>query len=84
VVAVSPTGILAAVPAEDGTEEEWAKAYPAPKAAPKAEVPVVADEPAAQTFPHHTGFGNFTLSNGSVVKGKQDALKAQAVLDEAS
>lgn len=33
-------------------------------------------------WPKHLGFGKYELSNGELVKGKEDALKAQALLDE--
>lgn len=75
-------GVIAPVPAEDGAEDAFYKAYPAVEASVEDEA-VADDEPTEQTFPHHTGFGNFALSDGSTVKGKQAALQAQAALDGA-
>lgn len=38
-------------------------------------------EPETQ-WPKHTGGGNYELSNGEKIKGKEDALKAQAEIDK--
>lgn len=49
--------------------------------------PVVADEDEAEpdgedvAYPRHTGFGRYELSDGSVVQGKDAAVKAQAELE---
>ncbi len=69
-------GILAAVPAEDGTAGEFAKAY-------GAAVVAVEDEPdASVVFPKSVGFGNYKLSDGSTVKGKEAAVEAEAALND--
>lgn len=36
----------------------------------------------AKTFPHHVGGGTYELSNGQKVKGKDEALEAEAALKE--
>ncbi|MFW6029144.1 MAG: hypothetical protein ACOCRO_02700 [Halanaerobiales bacterium] len=33
-------------------------------------------------FPYHKGGGNYELSNGETVKGKEDAIAAQEALDK--
>lgn len=71
-------GILATVPAENGTAEEFAAAY---GSAPVEENVVEDDEPAAVTFPKSVGFGNYKLSDGSTVKGKDAAVVAEAALN---
>lgn len=35
-----------------------------------------------KTFPHHVGGGTYELSNGQKVKGKDEALEAEAALKE--
>lgn len=70
-------GILATVPAEEDTEKEFEKAY---GSALVEDEPEVGDEPLT-VYPKSVGFGNYKLSDGSTVKGKDAAVAAEAALN---
>ncbi|HYE11360.1 MAG TPA: hypothetical protein VEF53_14405 [Patescibacteria group bacterium] len=46
-------------------------------------IEAVESKEASSEFPKHVGGGNYELSNGEKIKGKEAALKAQAELDAA-
>lgn len=64
-------------------EHETGREWPGDLVLPSEEVQSIGSVPSDAEFPHHKGGGMYILSDGSEVKGKEDATKAQDDLNNA-